>query len=94
MLDEPLEAVDPVSASTIKTILRRFVYSGGSVLFSSHVMATVEQLCDTLAVISKGCVRAEGPMEQVRAGRELEKRFVELVEGETGGKEGLSWLLS
>lgn len=45
VLDEPFEAVDPVSASTIRTILQRFVASGGAVVLSSHVMALVEQLC-------------------------------------------------
>jgi ABC-2 type transport system ATP-binding protein len=39
VLDEPLEAVDPVSAADIKTILRGFVAGGGSVVISSHVMA-------------------------------------------------------
>ncbi|RED56010.1 ABC transporter ATP-binding protein [Cohnella lupini] len=94
VLDEPFEAVDPVSASTIKNILRRFVDQGGSVVFSSHVMATVEQLCDSLAVVSEGKVRAAGTMESVRAGRDLEDRFVELVGARSGGKEGLKWLLS
>jgi ABC-2 type transport system ATP-binding protein len=41
VLDEPFEAVDPVSAGTIKTILGRFVENGGSVNFSSQVMALV-----------------------------------------------------
>ena len=54
VLDEPFEAVDPVSAATIRAILQRFVAGGGSVIFSSHVMALVEQLCDRLAVIAKG----------------------------------------
>ncbi|GIO13706.1 ABC transporter ATP-binding protein [Cohnella xylanilytica] len=94
VLDEPFEAVDPLSASTIKNILRRFAESGGSVVFSSHVMETVEQLCDSLAVIGQGKVRAAGPMEAVRAGRHLEERFAELVGGVAGGKEGLTWLLS
>lgn len=44
VLDEPFEAVDPLSAMTLKTILTRFVDSSGSVVFSSHVMALVEQL--------------------------------------------------
>src|SRR5699024_8446569 len=43
VLDEPFEAVDPISAATIRTILQRFVSSGGAVVFSSHVMALVEQ---------------------------------------------------
>ncbi|MGR5939458.1 hypothetical protein ACT7CW_04560 [Bacillus pacificus] len=54
VLDEPFEAVDPISAATIKKILQKFVSSGGSVVFSSHVMALVEQLCDHVAIISKG----------------------------------------
>ena len=60
VLDEPFEAVDPVSAATIKTILRGFVAGGGSVVLSSHVMALVEQLCDHVAVIDKGKVVAAG----------------------------------
>jgi ABC-2 type transport system ATP-binding protein len=92
VLDEPFEAVDPVSATTIKNILTRFVHNGGSVVFSSHVMATVEQLCVSLAVISNGTVRAAGPMAEVRAGRDLESRFVELVDARAGGEEGLAWL--
>lgn len=94
LLDEPFEAVDPVSATTIKTILKRFVENGGSVIFSSHVMALVEQLCDSVAVISKGRVMAAGTLEEVRGGHSLEERFVELVEGHNNGAEGLSWLAS
>src|SRR5699024_8597051 len=68
VLDEPFEAVDPVSASTIRSILQRFVSSGGAVVFSSHVMALVEQLCSDVAVIAHGRVVASGPLERVRAG--------------------------
>jgi ABC-2 type transport system ATP-binding protein len=92
ILDEPLEAVDPVSASTIESILRRFVAAGGSVIFSSHVMALVEQLCDQVAVIAKGRVVTSGSLEQVRDGMTLERRFARLVgAGFNGGKE-LPWL--
>ncbi|MFI0421405.1 ABC transporter ATP-binding protein [Spongiactinospora sp. 9N601] len=94
VLDEPFEAVDPVSAATLKRILTRFVAGGGSVILSSHVMALVEQLCDTVAVMAKGGVVAEGPLDTVRGGKSLEETFVELVEVEIGGGEGLSWLAS
>jgi ABC-2 type transport system ATP-binding protein len=94
LLDEPFEAVDPVSASTIRTILQRFVAAGGSVIFSSHVMALVEGLCDQLAVIDKGTVVASGPLDAVRGASSLEEAFVSLVGGRTGGAEGLSWLAS
>jgi ABC-2 type transport system ATP-binding protein len=92
VLDEPFEAVDPVSAATLKRILRRFVRGGGSVLLSSHVMALVEEMCDTVAVMAKGKVLAEGPLEQVRGQGTLEETFVKLVGARVGGGEGLSWL--
>ena len=94
VLDEPFEAVDPVSASTIRTILQRFVAAGGAVVLSSHVMELVEKLCDHVAVITRGRVVASGPVEQVRGGQSLEQAFVHLVGGRTGGGEGLSWLAS
>ncbi len=94
VLDEPFEAVDPVSAATVKRILRRFVDGGGSVLISSHVMALVEQLCDTVGVMARGRVVAEGPLDDVRGSRSLEETFVDLVGETVGGGEGLSWLAS
>jgi ABC-2 type transport system ATP-binding protein len=94
VLDEPFEAVDPVSASTIRTILQRFVASGGAVVLSSHVMALVEQLCSHVAVITKGRVVATGSVGDVRGEGSLEEAFVHIVGGRTGGAEGLSWLAS
>ncbi|ATL70799.1 ABC transporter ATP-binding protein [Nocardia terpenica] len=94
VLDEPFEAVDPVSASTIRTILQRFVSGGGSVVLSSHVMALVENLCDNLAVIDRGRVVAAGTVGAVRGEGTLEEAFVRLVGGRVGGDEGLSWLAS
>lgn len=94
VLDEPLEAVDPVSTATIKAILQRFVRGGGTVVFSSHVMAVVEQLCDHVAVIDSGRVAAAGPLMEVRAGLSLEERFVSLVGGQSPAMEGLAWLAS
>ncbi|MEV0155481.1 ABC transporter ATP-binding protein [Micromonospora sp. NPDC050686] len=94
VLDEPFEAVDPVSAQTIRSILRRFVAAGGSVVLSSHMMALVEQLCDTVAVMNRGRVVAAGPIDVVRAGRSLDDAFLELVGARTVGEEELSWLAS
>ncbi|WP_328849881.1 ABC transporter ATP-binding protein [Micromonospora zamorensis] len=94
VLDEPLEAVDPVSAATIKVILQRFVAAGGSVVFSSHVMPVVEQLCDHVAVVTGGRVVASGPLDEVRGGSSLENRFVDLVGGQPVSAGELSWLAS
>jgi ABC-2 type transport system ATP-binding protein len=94
VLDEPFEAVDPVSASTLRAILAGFVAGGGSVVLSSHVMALVEQLCDTVAVMARGAVVAAGPLDEVRDGRSLEETFIRLAGAEVSGAQGLSWLSS
>jgi ABC-2 type transport system ATP-binding protein len=92
VLDEPFESVDPVSASTIRTILMRFVDARNTVIFSSHVMPLVELLCSHVAVMADGRVRAAGTLDEVRGGRSLETAFVDLVGAEIGGAEGLAWL--
>ena len=91
-LDEPFEAVDPVSARTIRDVLRAFTQRGGTVVFSSHVMELVERLCDEVAIMAAGRVLAGGPIEQVRGGRPLEEVFVELVGGGTTVTSELDWL--
>lgn len=92
VLDEPFEAVDPVSAGTIRTILQRYAAAGGTVIFSSRVMELVERLCDQVAIIAQGRVLTAGPIDDVRAGNSLEDRFVALVGGSRDTGEGLSWL--
>jgi ABC-2 type transport system ATP-binding protein len=94
VLDEPFEAVDPVSALTIRGMLQAFVAGGGSVVLSSHVMALVEQLCDHVAVIDTGRVVAAGTLADVRAGASLESRFVELVGAGADTRRAPSWLRS
>jgi len=94
ILDEPLEAVDPVSAATIKAILSRFVSSGGAVVVSSHVMALVEELCDHVAIINHGTVAASGRLNDVRGAKSLEARFVSLVRGSSREPKELTWLES
>ena len=91
-LDEPFESVDPVSARTIRSVLQRFTDGGGTVVFSSHVMDTVERLCDHVAVMHAGRLVAAGRLDQVRGGRPLEDVFVELVGAGRDGAGGLSWL--
>jgi ABC-2 type transport system ATP-binding protein len=94
VLDEPLEAIDPVSAATIRAILRRFVDGGGSVVLSSHVMTLVEQLCDRVGVMARGRVVAAGALDQVRGADSLDGAFVRLVGGRVMAEDRLSWLES
>ncbi len=92
VLDEPFEAVDPVSAALIRDILQRYVAGGGTVVFSSHVMEVVERLCDHVAILAGGGIRRYGPIDDVRGGRSLEDVFVEVVGGRTSTGGELAWL--
>ena len=91
-LDEPLEGVDPISADVIRRLLTRFVGSGSTVLFSSHVMELVEQVCDHVSIIDQGKIVASGTTEQVRGGKTLQRAFIDLVGPRATDEEVLSWL--
>ena len=91
VLDEPFESVDPVSSANIIEILQRYAKAGGTVVLSSHTMNLIERVCDSVAVIVNGSVLAQGTMQEVRAGKTLEERFVELAGGRRAA-EGMEWL--
>jgi ABC-2 type transport system ATP-binding protein len=90
VLDEPFESVDPVSAATIRSILDGFISTGGTIVFSSHVMPLVEALCDHLAVVAEGRIVAAGTLDEVRGGQSLDAAFAQLVGADTT-TETLSW---
>ncbi|WP_307813500.1 ABC transporter ATP-binding protein [Streptomyces sp. N35] len=93
-LDEPFEGVDPVSAQTIRGVLERYTASGATVVFSSHVMELVESLCDWVAVMAAGRIRAQGPLAEVRGDApSLQSAFLELVGAhDRAGGDTLDWL--
>ncbi|ASW57237.1 ABC transporter ATP-binding protein [Plantactinospora sp. KBS50] len=92
VLDEPFEAVDPVSAALIRDILHRYVGGGGTVIFSSHVMEVVERLCSHVAILADGTIKRVGTLAEVRGERSLEETFVQVVGGRVSTGEELAWL--
>jgi ABC-2 type transport system ATP-binding protein len=92
-LDEPFEGVDPVSAQVIRGVLERYTDTGGTVVFSSHVMELVESLCDWVAVMAAGRIVARGPLAEVRGSADtLQDAFLSLVGADRRGGAGLDWL--
>jgi ABC-2 type transport system ATP-binding protein len=91
-LDEPFESVDPLSARMVQEVLASYRASGGTVVFSSHVMETVERLCDHVAIVHGGKIVARGSTEEVRAGRTLEQAFIDSVGAREVTLEKLDWL--
>ena len=93
VLDEPFESVDPVSAANVTEILQNYVAAGGTVVLSSHSMDLIQRICDFVAIVVEGSVLASGTTDEVRDGRSLEDRFVELAGGQKTA-EGMEWLHS
>jgi ABC-2 type transport system ATP-binding protein len=91
-LDEPFESVDPVSSRIIQDVLARYRASGGTVIFSSHVMETVQRLCDHVAIVHDGRVVADGPTAEVCNGRSLEQAFIDAVDAVSREMNDLDWL--
>lgn len=88
VVDEPLVGLDPKAARLLKDIFRGFVERGGTVLMSTHTLEVAEALCDRIAIIQGGEIRAQGTMDdlrrEARAGDAgLEEIFLKL----TGGHE-------
>jgi ABC-2 type transport system ATP-binding protein len=97
LLDEPLAALDPVAAAVVRRVLRELADGGRAVLVSSHALDTVERLCDRVAVVHQGRLRAEGTVAELRAAAEvgesgsLEDVFLALV-GRPPGGPAPGWL--
>lgn len=66
LLDEPLNGIDPGGRREINELLSRQAERGKTVLLSTHILVDVEQLADSIVMISRGRVIATGTLEEVR----------------------------
>ena len=83
IFDEPLSGLDVVSARLFKDLLIELAAQGKAILYISHVLEVVEQVCDRVIVIAKGRILADAaPQELTRmmALPNLEQVFAELVQ--------------
>jgi ABC-2 type transport system ATP-binding protein len=60
LLDEPMSGLDPAARVAVKSVLRRLGGEGRTLFFTSHVLADVEELCSSLAVLDRGRIRFRG----------------------------------
>ena len=89
VFDEPTTGLDPVGQRDIRRLIRRLADETGKTIFlSSHQLREVEQICDQVAIIDRGRLIAQGPLQDVAAGRDLETMFVELTGGNDGAAAG------
>ena len=81
IVDEPLVGLDPKHIRVAIDLFRRLANEGGSVLMSTHTLATVEGSCDRVTVVDKGRIIAHGTVAEVAQGGDLERRFLEMTAG-------------
>jgi ABC-type multidrug transport system ATPase subunit len=74
LLDEPTSGLDPQNARQIRDLIRELQRSRNTTtVISSHNLAEIQELCDHVAILDEGAVKAEGPVAEItRAGRMLE----------------------
>ena len=76
VLDEPFSGLDPIAMGAMADLLAELAAGGATVLFSSHQLDLVEDLCEDVVIIDRGRVVLSGDLEQLRA--DVPQRFVEV----------------
>ena len=85
ILDEAMNGLDPKSARILRELLLQFKEEGRSIVFSTHVLALAETICDRVGVIYNGEIIAEGTVEQLKEfahEESLEDVFLKLTESQ------------
>ena len=88
MLDEPTSALDPMGR---KEVLDMLVSLRGrtTVFFSTHILADVERVCDTVAILDRGRVVVEAPIDELKSRYGASKVVLEVTEGVDAFAESL-----
>jgi ABC-2 type transport system ATP-binding protein len=86
VLDEPFSGLDPLGVATMTEILRDRAAAGVGVVFSSHQLDLVEEVCEDVVIVSRGRVVADGEIDDLKAASG--RRHLEV---EVAGSDG-SWL--
>ncbi len=83
ILDEPMVGLDPISIKSFKDLLREKARKGMTIIFSTHTLATAEELAHRIAIINQGKIVALGTMDELRrtyhSQENLEEMFMKLV---------------
>ena len=84
VVDEPMVGLDPKAARILKDLFREYTRRGHTVMMSTHTLEVAETMCDRIAIIQGGVIRACGTMADLRASAEsgtmgLEEIFLKLT---------------
>src|SRR5437762_8651958 len=91
VVDEPMVGLDPKAARILKDLFREYTHRGHTIMMSTHTLEVAESLCDRIAIIQSGRIRASGTMAELRqhaagGAAGLEDIFLKLT-GENAARE-------
>ena len=87
ILDEPLTGLDPTSIHEVKECMKAHAKAGNIVVFSSHIIDVVEKICDRIAIIKKGRIRACISIKELEEkGISLEEFYLSIINAEEEGE--------
>ncbi len=92
ILDEPLQGLDPQAAYDLKQLMRQHVNQGKTVIFSTHILDTAEQLCDELAILKQGELIYNGAVSELLAEhpeQSLETIYLNLISSNEEKMDGV-----
>jgi ABC-2 type transport system ATP-binding protein len=82
ILDEPFSGLDPVNAQVFKDTIADFVRQGKLVIFSSHQMGYVEEVCDDVTLIHEGDIVLSGSLDRIKREEGRDKLYLSLAQDE------------
>jgi ABC-2 type transport system ATP-binding protein len=90
VVDEPMVGLDPKAARILKDLFREYVSRGHTIVMSTHTLEVAQAMCDRICIVQGGKIRAQGTMDELRAGAAttagLEEIFLRLT-GEAAARE-------
>ena len=92
IMDEPFSGLDPVNVQLLKEAFLEMRRRGKALIFSTHQMETVEELCESIVIIDRGEVVVGGQVRDVK--RAMGRQVVRLATDGADGTDGLGWVES
>ncbi|WP_165003781.1 MULTISPECIES: ABC transporter ATP-binding protein [unclassified Enterococcus] len=89
VLDEPLQGLDPQAAYDLKEMMKAHAAKGKTVIFSTHVLDTAQQLCDKIAILKKGELIYQGEVSDLLQGspnESLETIYLKMAGRQAAGE--------
>lgn len=75
-LDEPMSGLDPIGRKDIRDVILSLRDAGKTVFMNTHILPDVEMICDRVAIIVKGSIRHQGPIDEFLSDKDVNSEIV------------------